>query len=157
MRRCTICDHKKCAAINKALIEGQLGLRKIALRFSLPNISSLYRHSKHLPPELVKGKEESVKDASLQLVAELEGLVQKTGQVLTRALSKKHYDAEIALKAIARRERQLELKARLLGELEERNPNTQRIEVVYIDKMLVTGNSSPRAALPAASINTGEV
>ncbi len=47
-------------------------------------------------------------------------------------------DGELALKAIARLERQLELKARLLGELEERGGSTvQHIEVHYVDKQVV--------------------
>jgi hypothetical protein len=130
-------------------VSGELGIRKIAKRFTV-SPAALYRHSKtHLPAELVKRREESVDDAAQGLVSELEGLVEKTGQVLTRALSKKHYDAEIALKAIARRERQLEFKARLLGQLEERSASPARIEVHYVDKQLiVAGNGSP-AALPA--------
>ncbi|HEV3332494.1 MAG TPA: hypothetical protein VG096_16005 [Bryobacteraceae bacterium] len=73
---------------------------------------------------------------------------EKAGQILTRALRQK--DGDLALKAIARLERQLELKARLLGELEQGSPTTiQHIEVHYVDKAVIV--AAPAAALPGAS------
>jgi len=158
MRRCTICDHRKHAQIDKALVEGELGFRKLAKRFRVSE-PSLYRHAqKHLPVELVKSKEESTEDATQALVNELEGLVKKTGQVLTRALSKKNYDGDLALRAIARRERQLELKARLLGTLEDRDRGPQHIEVHYVDKAVIVAGRSVGStpALPAANITREE-
>lgn len=155
--QCTVCLHRKASAINRALIAGEMNLSKISKSFRVP-YQSLYRHRlKHLPTELVKRKEETVQDAAQSLVSELEALVEKTEAIRSRAMAPKTYDGELALKALSQRARQIELKARLLGQLEERNPSPSRVEVVYIDKMLVAGNSLPsRPALPAASINNGE-
>jgi hypothetical protein len=65
-------------------------------------------------------------------------------------------NGDLALKAIARLERQLELKARLLGELEERGTSVQHIEVHYVDKAVILSaaprplaTSPARAQLPA--------
>jgi hypothetical protein len=82
------------------------------------------------------------------LIRELEDLTQKTELILSRALAKKG-EGELALKAIARRERQLELKARLLGMLEEKSPAGTRVEVVYIDKAVIAAGAIPPAQLPA--------
>jgi hypothetical protein len=114
---------------------------------------SLYNHrSKHLPAELVKAKDETVEDATKALVNELQQITEKTEQIAARALAPKTYSPLVALKALSQRARQIELKARLLGQLEDRNPAPSQISVVYVDKQLnVAGNPAPmnRAALPA--------
>jgi hypothetical protein len=98
----------------------------------------------------LKAKDESDLQSASVLVKELRELARKTGQILTRAMSEKNGD--LALKAIARLERQLELKARLLGELEERGTSVQHIEVHYVDKQLVLPAAPGRlAASPAVA------
>ncbi len=73
---------------------------------------------------------------------ELRELTRKTGEVLTRAMRKK--DGDLALKAIGRQEKQLELKGRILGQLEERgNGGATVVQVVYVDKLTTGTQSSP--------------
>jgi len=156
--QCSICLHRKAGAINKAIVSGEMPLLKIAKTFRIP-YQSLYNHRrKHLPAELVRRKEQTLEDAAQVLVNELEQLREKTGQVLTRALSKNNYDGDLALRAIARRERQLELKARLLGQLEDRDRGPQHIEVHYVDKAVIVAGRSVGStpALPAANITREE-
>ena len=148
--QCSICLHRRAGAINRALVAGEASLSKIAKSFRV-HYQSLYRHrQRHLPAELVKRRDETVEDATQALVNELEGLVQKTGQVLTRALSKNNYDGDLALRAIARRERQLELKARLLGTLEDRDRGPTTVKVVYVDKQLNVAGGGSHLTLPPA-------
>ena len=72
--------------------------------------------------------------------------------MLARAQAKKDY--ELALKDIARMERQLELKARLLGQLEEREAVHASIQVVYMDRQLNVGAPiHASASLPALEAN----
>lgn len=135
-RTCTICHHPKRQEIDKALVRGE-SLGTIAAR-SGTSKSSVKRHSDScISRQLAKAKEaKEVSDvkAASELVKELLELTQKAASVLARAMREK--DGELALKAIARMERQLELKARLLGELEDRGTNLQRIEVVYVEKLI---------------------
>ncbi len=50
-KRCTICSHRECAAIDLALARG-VSPRALARRYKV-GIDSLYRHEKnHLPPQL---------------------------------------------------------------------------------------------------------
>src|ERR1017187_7370636 len=129
---CTICSHPERTKIDSALVN-LVPLRHIASQYAT-STASLRRHKANcLPAHLLKAKELSDElsdgQSASALVTELRELAGKTSAILTRAMSEKNGD--LALKAIARLERQLELKARLLGELEERGSTTsQRIEVV---------------------------
>jgi hypothetical protein len=130
-RTCTVCRHQNRNDIDLALIRPD-SLRDIALRYGTSK-SALERHrDKCLPKHLLRAKEDSEIRSAAALVNELRELASKTGEILTRAMREKNGD--LALKAIARLERQLELKARLLDELEERAPGVQHIEVTYVDK-----------------------
>jgi hypothetical protein len=129
-------------------------LRHIASQYTT-STASLRRHKANcLPAHLLKAKELSDELSAGQsasaLVKELRELAKKTSAILSRAMSEKNGD--LALKAIARLERQLELKARLLGELEERGASVQRIEVVYVDKQLVLQAAPGQLAAPAEPI-----
>jgi hypothetical protein len=148
---CSICSHPQRTKIDSALLN-LVPLRHTAAEFAT-STASLRRHKANcLPAHLLKAKELSDElfdgQSASALVKELRELARKTGLILTRAISEKNGD--LALKAIARLERQLELKARLLGELEERGATAQRIEVHYIDKaVILPGASGQLAATPA--------
>jgi hypothetical protein len=145
-RTCTVCRHQHRNQIDTALIDNG-PLRTIADRYGISKTSLLRHRATCLPAHLVKAKEQSDVQSASSLVKELRELTKKTSAVLTRALRQK--DGDLALKAIARLERQLELKARLLGELEEGSSTTiQHIEVHYVDKAVIV--AAPPVALPAA-------
>jgi hypothetical protein len=146
---CSICRHTKRTEIDAALVRPD-SLRAIAGRFGTSK-SALERHrDKCLPAHLLKAKDDADLQSASALVAEIREITRKTSLILSRAMRKK--DSEVALKAIARLERQLELKARLLGELEERGGvGGTTIQVVYVDKQLNLGGR------PAAQIAPVEV
>src|ERR1019366_2297639 len=167
-RTCTICRHPNRNQIDMALVQNG-PLRAISDQWSVSKTALLRHRNKCLPTHLLKAKalsdvksatslakevqqrEESEIQSATSLVAELRELAKKTGAVLSRAMSEKNGD--LALKAIARLERQLELKARLLGELEERGSTTsQRIEVVYVDKAVIL----PAAPAPRGLLAKGD-
>lgn len=150
-RTCTICRHPNRTEIDTALIRPD-SFRDIATRYGTSK-SALERHrDKCLPKHLLRAKEDSETQSATALVKELRELARKTGLILTRAMDEKNGD--LALKAIARLERQLELKARLLGELEERGSSVRRIEVLYVDKAVILP-AAPRQ-LAASSREAGE-
>ncbi len=132
-RSCTICAHPKRIEIDAALMASE-SFRNIAARFGI-STGALQRHrSQHIATQLAKAQAANEITAASALVKELKELTRKTGAVLARALRSKN--GELALKAIARLERQLELKGRLLGQLEGHDSGRggdTRIEVVYVD------------------------
>jgi hypothetical protein len=113
--------------IDKMLVGGW-AYRDVADQFSLsPN--ALFRHRRgHLLKLLVKAKgivEATQADA---LLNRLEAITRRTEKVLDRAEQQKN--GPLALKAITRLEVQLELQARILGEIRDRAVNVQNITVI---------------------------
>jgi hypothetical protein len=130
MMTCSVCRHSQRSEIDAELLAGG-PLRPMADRYRLSKTSLIRHRTNCISVQLAKAKEISEVATASSLVKELRELTKKTGAILARAVREKH--ADIALKAIARLERQLELKGRLLGELEEREPKSTTINVVYVD------------------------
>ena len=116
-RVCTICSHEERKAIDTALLSGE-SYRHIAARFDT-STSSLQRHKDHIPQHLAKASEAAEVVQADGLLDRLQSLNTETMQILREARSSRQPDNELALKAIARAEKQLELQAKLLGELNE--------------------------------------
>lgn len=116
-RTCTICSHADRAAIDRALAAGT-SLATIATVHHVID-ESLRRHrDAHLPKAVAKAQEvEDVRQA-LDVVKQLKAVNGTTLHVLKEA--RDQGDPGLALKAIDRIHRQIELQARLLGELDER-------------------------------------
>jgi hypothetical protein len=136
-RICTICSHPQRSEIDAALVRPD-SLRAIAKRFET-SAAALHRHrSSCISEQLSKAKEFSDIAGASTLVKELREITKKTGAILARAVRQKQSD--IALKAIARLERQLELKGRLLGQLEERDGAGAgapvKVLVQYVDRQV---------------------
>lgn len=126
-RPCSICTHPERAAIDKALASGA-PLRGVARTYfgSEKAEDALGRHkAEHLPATIAKAAAaQQVEDArgavaqGLDVVAQLRALNNVTLQVLHEA--RVRHDGELALKAVDRVQRQIELQAKLLGDLDER-------------------------------------
>ena len=116
-RTCTICAHPQREAIDRALAAGT-SLATIATLHHVID-ESLRRHrDAHLPKAIVRAQEvEDVRQA-LDVVKQLKAINGAALQVLTDA--RRQGDPDLALKAIDRIHKQIELQARLLGELDDR-------------------------------------
>jgi hypothetical protein len=117
-RTCTICNHQDREAINVALL-GTESLRNLAGRWSVSKTALLRHKAEHLPASLVKAVEVEQEMSGGKLLERLTDLNRETAAILREARTTK--DNQLALKAIARAEKQLEFEGRLLGEL---NANT---------------------------------
>lgn len=137
MRPCTVCTHEKRQEIDKALVTGT-SHRNVAEQFRL-SPSAVYRHKRgHLAARLkrafeAKGTREAVAlvqhrteeqarevGQALDVVQQLRAINSATLQVLQKAReSEKH---SLSLQAVDRIHRQIELQAKLLGELQETAP-----------------------------------
>jgi len=116
-RRCTVCDHPERHGIDEALVTGA-PYRSVAKRFRLSE-SAVYRHkTEHLPAHLLKAREgEEVAQAD-DLLNQVRSLQSHALDILERA--EKAGDLRTALAAISQARGNLELLAKLAGELDER-------------------------------------
>ena len=116
-RLCTVCTHGERAAIDKALVGGD-AFRDIAGRFGLAK-SAVARHKgDHLPATLVKAAEAEDVAQAIDVVKQLKAINGASLAVLKEARERR--DGDLALKAVDRIQKQIELQAKLLGELDER-------------------------------------
>lgn len=116
-RVCTVCTHPERAAIDTALVAGGT-YRDIAGRFRLTK-SAVERHkAEHLPASLVAAVGAEEVRQALDVLQQLKTINGAALTVLRDARAAQ--DGDLALKAIDRIQRQIELQAKLLGELDER-------------------------------------
>ncbi len=117
-RRCTVCAHPEREAINKALVAGE-PYRSVANRYDSLSQAAVQRHEvNHIPATLAKAKEAEEVAHADGLLADVRSLQARTLAVLEAAeLSHEH---RTALAAIREARSNLELLAKLLGELDER-------------------------------------
>lgn len=137
MRPCTVCAHEKRQEIDKALVTGTTH-RNVAEQFRL-SPSAVYRHKKgHLAArlkrafesretrqavELVQHRaEERAKDIgqAIDVVRQLQAINSACLEVLQKARTDgKH---ALSLQAVDRIHKQIELQAKLLGDLQDSGP-----------------------------------
>jgi transposase-like protein len=117
-RPCTVCQHPDRGLIDAELVDGLLSAGDIARRFGLTHDSVNRHRLAHLPERLVKAAEVAETADARSLLDRLLDLSRETSDILREARTSG--DHEVALKAIARAEKQLELQARLLHALEPR-------------------------------------
>jgi hypothetical protein len=139
-RTCSICKHKQLEEINQAIVAGQ-SLRNISQQFSV-NYSAVNRHKKNcLPASLVKSKKAEEVAHADDLIGQLITLNRET--MLIFGIAKKSKDFELALKAISRAEKQLELQAKLLGELQQEGTIKVQVLVPVLIEILTSEIHDP--------------
>ena len=116
-RVCTVCTHPERPAIDQALVNHR-PFRDIACRFDVGRMAAVRHHDDHLPATLVKAKEAEDVAHAIDVLGQLRAINAATLAVLADA--RRAGDGDLSLKAIDRVQRQIELQARLLGELDDR-------------------------------------
>jgi len=116
-RACTVCTHPGLEAINRALVEGTPN-RRIASHYDVTERAVRNHKANHLPTKLVMAQ-------SAEEVAQADDLLEQVRDLQAKALgilSKAEEAGELrtALSAIREARGNLELLAKLLGELDER-------------------------------------
>ena len=117
-RSCTVCSHPKREEIDRALVEG-VSAAEISGRYRTLGERAVRRHrSNHHPAKLVMAEKAAE-------VAEADDLLEQVGDLQRRALAildraEEAGELRTALSAIREARGNLELLAKLLGELDER-------------------------------------
>jgi hypothetical protein len=117
-RTCTICKHQSQEAINAALL-GPESLRKISSRWSVSKTALLRHKADHLPAAVVKAVKIEEAISGGKLLERLKELNRETSAILHEARTAGTKDNQLALKAISRVEKQLEIESKMLGELNQ--------------------------------------
>ena len=116
-RICTVCSHDEAHAINVALVHRE-PYRHIAARWNVTT-SALQRHSReHLPQLLVEARRSVDEHEALDTLKQLKAINSASWEVLQDA--RRNGEPGTVLRAVDRVQKQIELQARLLGELDER-------------------------------------
>ena len=119
-RTCTICTHPELEAINRALVDGTPN-RRIAAHYTVSEQAVRRHKADHLPAHLVKAREaEEIAEAD-ELLSQVRTLQARALTILDKAEGAG--DLRAALGAIREARGNLELLAKLLGELDERPIN----------------------------------
>ena len=136
-RTCTVCAHPELQAIDQALVASE-PFRHIAARFDT-STGSLQRHrSDHLPVSLVKAHDAGEVAHGDDLLDQVRGLQGKALAILVKAEAAG--DLRVALGAIREAGGCLELLAKLLGLMNDREPQRdQPVQVTRVTVVLPAG------------------
>jgi hypothetical protein len=116
-RTCTVCAHEQRAQIDAAIVAGT-AYRAIARRFGASKDAVARHAGEHIPAALAQAQEAREEAQALDVVRQLKTINATAVAILAEA--RKRRDDETALKAMDRIHKQLELQAKLLGDLDER-------------------------------------
>ncbi len=138
-RRCTICTHKKRAAIDQALVARQ-PFRDIAGQYGVSK-SALVRHSDdHIPAELVKAQGAAKVIQADNLLVQVTDLRDRAIGILDTAVATD--DLRVALGAIREARGCLELLGKLAGQLQDGptvnvflSPEWQTVQVAILQAL----------------------
>jgi len=141
-----VCDHPERHSIDEVLVTGA-PYRSVAKRFALSE-SAVYRHkTDHLPAHLLKAREvEEVAQAD-DLLEQVRNLQSHALDILERA--EKAGDLRTALAAISQARGNLELLAKLSGELQQEGTVNLHLSPEYLEvrtAILVAVEPYPEAA-----------
>ena len=115
-RTCTICEHPEIEAIDRALV-GETSNLSVSALYDVSE-SAIRRHkANHLPAKLVMAQKAAEVVQADNLLEQVRDLQQSTLNILAEAEQAKQY--RTALSAIREARGNLELLAKLLGELDE--------------------------------------
>jgi hypothetical protein len=145
-RRCTVCGHLERHAIDEVLVTGA-PYRSVAKQFELSE-SAVYRHkTEHLPVHLLKAREVEEAARADNLLEQVRTLQAHSLGILDRA--EKAGDLRTALAAISQARGNLELLAKLSGELQQEGTVNLHLSPEYLEvrtAILVALEPYPEAA-----------
>jgi len=137
-RTCTICTHAQRPEIEAALVTG-MPYRDIARRYGMSKDAVMRHASDHVAKQIAQAQEAREEAQALDVVRQLKAINGAAVAILAEARRTRDHDT--ALKAIDRIQRQLELQAKLLGEISDQP---------VVNVMLSTEWLQVRAAMLAA-------
>jgi hypothetical protein len=167
-RVCTICQHPQRSEIDRALVAGT-PLRDVAERYAT-TATTLHRHKEHIGHALADAarsgaaaeavhatalvRQQAAREAAdarqvLDVVQQLKAINASSIAILKEARDDKKHG--LALQAIDRVHRQIELQAKLLGELQQEGTTNITINTQWVQVLLHALAPYPDARAAAAA------
>lgn len=153
-RSCTVCDHPEKDAIDQALV-GSASNRSVASLYDVSEAAVRRHKANHLPAKLVMAEKAAE-------VVEADNLLDQVGDLQRRALAildKAEETGELrtALSAIKEARGNLELLAKLLGELDERPVVNLNISPEWLElRAVIVGALEPHPEALSAVVGALE-
>jgi hypothetical protein len=119
-RTCTICSHPECPAIDRAVLAGEASNRRIASQYGVTERAIRDHKANHLKARMLKAverREEADIRTAIDVVGQLRAINGASLTILKEARDAR--DGDLALRAIDRIQKQIELQAKLIGELQQ--------------------------------------
>ncbi len=116
-RSCTVCEHTNQEGIDHALVGGASN-RSVASLYDVSEAAVRRHKANHLPAKLVKAQEEEDVREALDVIKQLKAINAASLNILKDA--REQGRPGTALAAVDRIHKQIELQAKLLGELDDR-------------------------------------
>ena len=127
-RLCVVCHHPQRREIDRNLLEGSARYRRLVEQHDV-SLAGLARHaSAHLPARMVKAKDARDVANGDDLLERLQSLTDDTLEILAAAKAAGPSGWGAALGAIKRAEAQIELFAKLVGQLQ---PDQMNVSLVF--------------------------
>jgi len=119
-RVCSICTHPQRVAIDRALTEMSDSNRRIASQYDVSERAIRDHKANHLKVRMLKAVEKR-EDADIRTAIDVVGQLKAINGAALSVLksARDANDGDLALKAIDRIQRQIELQAKLIGELQQ--------------------------------------
>ncbi len=119
-RTCSICVHPQRVAIDRALTEMSDSNRRIASQYDVSERAIRDHKANHLKVRMLKAVEKR-EDADIRTAIDIMGQLKAINGAALSVLksARDANDGDLALKAIDRIQRQIELQAKLIGELQQ--------------------------------------
>lgn len=119
-RVCSICTHPQRVAIDRALTEMSGSNRRIASQYDVSERAIRDHKANHLKVRMLKAVERR-EDADIRTAIDVVGQLRAINGAALSVLksARDANDGDLALKAIDRIQRQIELQAKLIGELQQ--------------------------------------
>lgn len=148
---CSVCSHEDAPEINEKLVLEGWSNRTVADHYGLSQ-TSVHRHKEHIPQLLARvAKRENLAVAE-QIVHDIKELQQEARDILIEA--RDHANHELALKAMARLESQLELQAKVL-QIIKTQPQINILSIPEVERAIeLIGRALdpyPRAAIAVSA------
>jgi len=154
-RSCTVCAHPKREEVDRALVEG-VSAAEISGRYRTVGERAVRRHrSNHLPAKLVMAEKAAE-------VAQADNLLDQVGDLQRRALAildmaEEAGELRTALSAIREARGNLELLAKLLGELDERPVVNLNVSPEWLElRAVIVGALEPHPEAMSAVVGALE-
>jgi hypothetical protein len=120
-RRCSICSHESRDEIDRALVRG-VSTYALETSYSGLSRSALERHGRngHISTRVLEAAGAEEVRGAFDVVAQLKSINLVCASILQEARDNQQDNPDLALRAVDRLHRQVELQSRLLGDLDDR-------------------------------------